>query len=106
MLREPMEPERGRLLLTMDLCGSASELDVKLGKLLWLSKWLLEQGLSFEIGILTGNGIETWSVQGEWDLGQCMDALLCAPFCPEGSIRDRTFTAAWRYHIGGERDET
>jgi len=106
MLREPMEPERGLMLLTMDLCGTASELDVKLGRMLWLSNWLLERGITFDVRTLTGNGIENWTIRDEWDLNKCMESLLCSPFAKEGSIRDRSFTAAWRHHIGGERDES
>lgn len=105
MLREPMVPERGLMLLTMDLCGSALELDVKLGRLLWLSNWLMERGIIFDIRVLTGNGIENWTIRDEWDLHKCMESLLCAPFAPVGSICDRSFTAAWRHHIGGEQSE-
>ena len=106
MLREPMEPERGLMLLTLDLCGTASELDVKLGKLLWLSNWLLERGITFDVRVLTGNGIESWTIRDEWDLHKCIESLLCTPYVPVGSIRDRSFTAAWRHHIGGEQGET
>lgn len=65
MLREPMEPERGLMLVTMDLRGTASELDNKLGRLLWLSNWLLEQGITFDVQVLTGNGIENWTIRDE-----------------------------------------
>lgn len=106
MLREPMEPERGLMLLTMDLCGTASELDLKMGHLLWLSNWLLERTITFDIRVLTGNGIESWSIRDEWSLNSCIESLLCAPFVPEGSIRDRSFTAAWQHHIGGEQNES
>lgn len=106
MLREPMEPEKGLMLLTMDLSGTPEELDIKFGHLLWLSNWLLENLIPFEIRVLTGNGIESWAVCDEWSLQKCIEALLCAPFAPEGSIQDRNFTAAWQHHIGGEPDET
>lgn len=106
MLREPMEPERGLMLLSMDLRGTASELDLKMGNLLWLSNWLLERAITFDVRVLTGNGIESWSIRDEWSLNSCIESLLCAPFVPEGSIRDRSFTAAWQHHIGGEQDES
>lgn len=105
MLREPMEPERGLMLLTMDLRGTAAELDRKLGQLLWLGNWLLEKRIIFDVRVLTGNGIESWTIREEYDIQKCMESLLCAPFAPEGSIGERPFTAAWRHHIGGERDE-
>lgn len=106
MLREPMEPERGLMLLTMDISGTPSELDHKYGRLLWLGNWLLEQHISFEIRVLTGSGIECRTISDEWDLRKCIDSLLCAPYAAEDTIRDRTFSAAWQYHIGGEPNET
>ena len=105
MLREPMEPERGLMLLTMDLIGTSTELDVKFGHLLWLGSWLLEHQIPFDVCVLTGNGIENWKVQDQWGFQKCMETLLCAPFAQDGSIRDRNFTAAWRHHIGGEQSE-
>lgn len=106
MLREPMDPERGLMLLTMDLCGTPQELDTKFGRLLWLSNWLLDNLISFEVRVLTANGIESWTITDEWSLQKCIEALLCAPFAAEWSIQDRSFTAAWQHHIGGEPDET
>lgn len=105
MLREPMEPERGLMLLTMDLSGTAAELDIKLGRLLWLSQWLLEREIIFELRVLTANGIEHWTIRDEVDRNKCIEVLLGTPFAREGSIRDKFFKAAWRHHIGGEQDE-
>lgn len=105
MLREPMEPERGLMLLTMDLCGTSEELDTKFGRLLWLGNWLLENRIPFDICVLTGNGMESWSVADHWSLQKCVEALLCAPFVKTGSIKQRQFSAAWRHHIGGGPDE-
>ena len=105
MLREPMEPERGLMLLTMDLRGTPEELDIKFGRLLWLGSWLLEHLIPFEVRALTGNGVESWAVTDEWSLQTFMEALLCAPYAKEGSILDRSFAAAWRHHIRGDPDE-
>lgn len=106
MLREPMEPEQGLMLLTMDLNGTASELDRKFGRLLWFGNWFLEQRIPLEVRALTGRGIENWTIREELDLQKCVDTLLCAPAAVEGSVRDRDYTAAWQHHIGGEADET
>lgn len=105
MLREPMEPIRGLMLLTMDLRGTAAELDRKLGQLLWLGRYLLEQEISFDIRVLTAKGIANWTVQNTDALEQCIAALLDTPPATEGSIRDKFFKATWRYHIGGEQNE-
>lgn len=105
MLREPMEPARGLMLLTMDLSGTASELDGKLGRLLWLSRWLLDHEVTFDIRVLTANGVESWTVREEYDISKCIEALLGTPCAREGTIRDQAFQAAWRHHIGGEQVE-
>ena len=105
MLREPMEPERGLLLLTMDLNGTAAELDRKLGQLLWLSQWLLKRELTFDIRVLTANGIDGWTIRHEEDVAQCVENLLSTPYARTGSIKDEFFKAAWQCHIGGEQSE-
>lgn len=105
IIREPMEPERGLVLLTMDLKGSAAELDKKFGKLLWLSALLLEQNVKHEIRALTGAGLEAWTIAGEGDLRKCIDQLLCREPAGAGSIRDQSFPASWQYYIGGDSDE-
>lgn len=106
ILREPMEPQRGLMLLTMDLSGTAAELDLKFGRLLWLGNYLLDRGIHFEIRMLTGRGIETRAIRERRDLKKAIDELLCAPPTAEDSIRRREYAASWQYHIGGDRDET
>ena len=105
MLREPMVPERGLMLLTMDLNGTAAELDRKLGQLLWLSQWLVEREILFEIRVLTAKGIESWTIESKEAVDRCIVALLGTPLVQDGSIRDVFFKAAWRHHIGGEQHE-
>lgn len=105
ILREPMEPEQGLLLLTLTLRGTREELDRKFGRLLWLGDHLLEQNLSYELRVLTGTGLEAFPIRCPQDLRKAIDTLLCTPAAREGSIRERTFTASWQYHIGGEPDE-
>lgn len=106
ILREPMEPVRGLVLLTMTLRGDLDELDRKFGRLAWMGEYLLEQGVPFEIRALTGEGMLTFPVSGTTELYKAVDKLLCTPAAAEGSIRDRSFDASWQYHIGGEADET
>ena len=105
MIREPMVQERGLMLLTMDLNGTGSVLDRKLGQLLWLSQWLREREIVFEIRVLTGKGIQCWTIGHEEDVDRCILSLLSAPLVRDGSIRDVFFMASWRHHIGGEQDE-
>lgn len=106
ILREPMEPVRGLVLLTMTLRGQPEALDRKFGRLVWLGEYLLDQSVPFEIRALTAEGILTFSVAKSTDLYKAVDKLLCTGAAEEGSIRDRNFDASWQYHIGGEADET
>ena len=105
ILREPMVPVRGKLLLTMDLSGTPEELDRKFGRLLWLGTYLLEKEAPFDMTVLTGEGIAAFSIRQEPDFTKALDELLCAPAATEGSIRDQVYAASWQYHVGGEPDE-
>ena len=104
-IREPMEPNRGLVLVTMDLKGTAGELDRKFGRLLTLGGYLLEQNIPFEIRVLTGAGVQSFPVAAERDLKTNLDRLLCCSPVAEGSIRDRELAASWHHHIGGESHE-
>lgn len=104
ILREPMEPERGLVLLTMNLRGTAEELDRKFGRLLWLGNHLLEKEVDFQLRCLTGDGIRTWEIDHPQTLADAVDALLCSP-PTEGDLRQRNFRASWQYHLGGAQDE-
>jgi len=106
IIREPMQPERGLVLLTMNLRGSPSELDRKFGRLLWLGNKLLEKEVAFEIRVLTGEGVQSSPVATQQELLAAVEALLFQPPTPEGDLRDKPFRASWQYHIGGEADET
>lgn len=105
ILREPMEPERGRVLLRMDLNGTAAELDKKLGRLLWLGEHLLDLRIQFEVQCLTGVGCENWAVTNTAELTQAIDDIMTRECAAEGSIRDRVEAAAWQCYIGGGTDE-
>ena len=105
IIREAMEPERERLLVTLDLKGSPEELDRKLGRLLWLGRFLLEKELPFEICALTGGGAECHAIAREQELVKALDTLLCCAPAGEGTMLEQTIHASWHYHIGGEPDE-
>lgn len=105
ILREPMEPQRGPVLLTLDLRGSPEELDRKLGRLFWLGGYILQEQLRFEVRALTGEGILTFPVATEEELQKCVDTLLCTPLATEGSLREQAYRASWQYHLGGDGDE-
>lgn len=105
ILREPMEPVRGLVLLTMSLRGTPEALDRKFGRLVWMGEYLLSFSVPFEIRALTAQGLLSFPVDKPTELYKAVDKLLCTGVA-ESSIRDRSFDASWRYHIGGEADET
>ena len=104
-IREPMEPNRGLVLLTMDINGDGDTLDRKFGQLLWLGKLLNTQEIPFEIRALTGQGIVTCPVDGEIALVGAINRLLRTTPVREGSILDHPQAAAWHRHMGGEPHE-
>ena len=103
MIREAMEPVRRQLVLALELHGGAEALDIKMGKLLWLSGYLLERGLAFEIRALTGDGICTLSVGSRQELDAAMAQLLSQTEAPDGAVC--AVEAGWYCHIGGMTDE-
>lgn len=105
ILREPMQPERGLMLLTMNLRGNAEELDRKFGRLLWLGNALLEKEAAFQLRCLTSCGVQTWEIDHPRTLECAVDRLLgCSP-AAQGDLREARIRASWHYHIGGEPDE-
>lgn len=105
MLRQPMEPVRGLVLVTMDLRGTPEERNRKFGRLLWVGQYLLQRQTAFEIRVLTGSGVYSFRVAREGELTRAIDALLCYPQAESGSITDSPCAASWHYHVGGEPDE-
>ena len=105
ILREPMEPRQGRILLTMHLRGTHQELDRKFGRLLWLGNRLLSRSLGFEIRVLTEGGVVTHTVSCPEELTRAIDDLLCRGAAGEGDLRQQACDALWHCHIGGEPDE-
>ncbi len=103
VLREPIVPCRGKLVLTMLLCGSAEVLDEKLGKLCYLSDMLLQKELPHELHCLTADGLFLYEITTLAQLHAAIDALLCAKPTQERSMPH--IKAALQYRIGGEHDE-
>ena len=104
ILREPMEPDRGLVLVTMNLRGTAEELDRKFGRLLWLGGHLLEKSLHFETRVLTGSGVLTFPITGESGLLEMLDTLLCTLPAAEGDLRLMEYRSSWHYHIGSDTE--
>ena len=103
ILREPMEPLRGIAMVTLALRGAPEQIDRKLGNLLWVSGYLLEQGISHQIRALTGDGLAVFDVANGEDTQRAVDTLLASPCAPAEAEADYG-VAAWHCHIGGDTD--
>lgn len=104
IVREAMEPIRRRLVVALEIQGTPIQMDIKMGRLLWLGQYLLERQLHFEIHALTGNGVMYCPVSSQQELTEAMQKLLCAAPADEGQMQI-TAGAAWSCHIGGGTDE-
>lgn len=104
-IRQPMVPRHGKILISVDICGTPEELDRKMGRILWLGEHFLELGLSYELQAQCGEGIVTRSVTCEADFEKAFAKLLrCSPLAE--AVGRNTQVASWHFHIGGEPNET
>lgn len=104
IIREPQEPEKRSLLLNLELRGTPDALNRMLGRLLWLSEYLLERGLHHKVRALTGSGILCLPVTSREELEKALNALLCAPKAAGDAVMG-DMAASWQYRIGGGEDE-
>ena len=106
ILREPMVPAFGRVLVRLELKGDADALDRILGRTLWLGRQLLEEQIPFELHSLTAEGIHTTRIEDPRQLRREMDRLLRSAPGEEGNLLGQPEKAAVVYDIGGDPDET
>ena len=104
ILREPMEAIRGLSKVTLELRGTPEVLDQKLGKLRWLSGYLLQKEVPHQVLCLTGRGMERLDIGGDEDVLRALDILLKSPVAEKAAQPEYGY-ASWRYHIGGHSDE-
>lgn len=106
ILREPMVPDPGRVLVRMVLKGDPEEIDRLLGRFAWLSRRLLEQSIPFELLCLTGSGIHNLPVRTSKEQKQALDFLLGQLLTPTGDLPVQWENASMQYDLGGEPDES
>ena len=103
VLREPIIPIRGKMVLTMILGDTMDVVDEKLGKLLYVSRFLLEKELAHEIHCLCDTGIQVFAVSTPQELDKAMEQILLLPVTQQKQMP--AVKAAWQYRIGGDRDD-
>lgn len=104
ILREPMVPDKNRMLLWLTLYGDPDQIDRKLGRLLWLSSYLQRHSLDHDILAYTGEGRHMWHISGSQSLRRAIDTLLCHTPYPDAEQPLLTENVNWDYYIGGEED--
>lgn len=102
--REAMEPAKKGYVLSMVLSGTPSQLDRKLGQLLWSSRMLLNQKRPHQIRCLTGRGLVRLSVTNENTLEEALRQLVAMP-CAKSRALPAAEDALWHQQIGGDGDE-
>ena len=105
MIREAMEPRQKRFVLTLNVRGTAEQLDEKMGKLKWLGTYLTREGRNFEIRALYAEGVAVFPVANEQMLPEALHKILCMKPATEGTVLQHRIDAAWHFHIGGGTDE-
>lgn len=98
--REALVPAQQLHLLQLTLSGTGEELDRKLGRLLWTSQALLEQGLPHEIRCTTAEGLLTFSVNDQKSQEHVIYTLLESK-PTTGEHYPHQGDALWKCYIGG-----
>jgi hypothetical protein len=106
ILNESVGSDRGRVLLRLALTGTESELDEKLGKLLWLGIQLLNSNIPCDIECFTANGYENWHVSTHETLLCVVDIILSRKSSTTSPAWDQHASVSLQYDIGGEPNET
>lgn len=105
VVREPQEPERKPLLLTLDLPSDPAALDSVLDQAVYLSRWLLESDFPHLARWVSGSQVCDFSVSTSEDL-PLLTADLCRsmPTAPGQSVLAHLPDCAWHYHVTPQKD--
>ena len=106
IVREPLEPNRGQVIISLDWSGGRQALDGTLDILMWLSGWLIGREVRHEVFWIDPDSFEpqSRSIVSQVELETLVKELLRTRL-REGtpSIAGRSFPRAdWRYHIHPE----
>lgn len=105
IIREPMIPDSGKVLVTVVLKGTPEELERLLGRTLWLGQQLTGQQIPFELMTLTAAGVQRTAVYTPEALEPAMDELLSHAPVQEGTLEPPAELFTHQYILGGEPDE-
>lgn len=95
IVRRLRRPEAVSLTVDMIARGSRDELDRKYGQLLWLGKHLCSLNISHRLRVLTGRGVQVFSVSCEADVRRALTVLL---HCPPAGAGERLPALCGQWH--------
>ena len=100
IVREPQTPNRGPVILTLDLPGDPGALDSCLDQTCWLARWLLDHGITHVVRWLEESGPQFYEVGQVEDLPDLAGRLCRSGPTPAG-LTSRTLAAdaCWHYHV-------
>ena len=101
ILREPLEPIQGKAVVSLELSGDEDTVDHKLGRLGWLCRYLLQNGVNHEIHCLTDGGTKIYFISDPEQLTKAMLNILKQPLA-DSEARLDFIAASWQHHIGGD----
>ena len=99
ILREPMIPVRGPMILAVHLKGESDHLDHILGKMVYTSHLLLHKDLAHEIHCMTGEGLLALPVKDEESFDLALTRILCSSQAKQDTMAMPK--ASWLYCPGG-----
>ncbi len=105
IIREPMIPDVGQLVVQLELKGNPGQIDKNLCHLLWLGQTLTEQQIPFELQCLTGEGSENFQITDTHSLQNALRTLLERPLATSGSLPEPVSGVTRLYKLGGDSVE-
>ena len=104
VVKQPLEQLHAARVPALVLCGTQQQLDRKLGRLLWLSRELLERAQPHMVAVLSGRGLERFSVTDPESMNAMLRSVLTAPAAEQGAAMPAMEDAPQVLLIGGEVD--
>ena len=108
IVREAQEPVHPNVMLSLDLAGTAEQVDCVLGRFVWLSKWLLAHETPHRLLWLHPEDFRviTEELKELTDIDRVLDQMLRVRLRPDTpSVAHRRFPGVdWRYHIAPEQE--
>lgn len=105
IFQEPVQPHQIKVVVTVKLWGDEDRIDLCAGRLLWLSRYLLEREIPHTVRYLTAEGLHSAHIASEDMLDSLMVSILSTQAAREAPLLPPVEDAGWQYEIGGDTHE-